>query len=406
MNTPHVETREDVRARARATLDAIKSERDTATPPEAVPASATTPPVVLGGLEMTAMSNLLAESDETVDYLVEDRIACGSVNLLGAKPKTGKSTMARALAFEVSRGGRWLGRKCQARPVLYLALEDMRSEIRRHFHKMGATGAEPLQFVFGHKGDDLVAQLSLLAARERPGLIVIDTLQRLIKAKDLNDYAEVTTKLTPILDLARDTGAAVLLVHHAGKSERAGIDAVLGSTALTGSVDNVFILSRTDRYRVLSSTQRIGPDMPETVITLDEATGRIDAGPSRHEADVTAVENAMVAALGSSTLMRVELLVLVEARRQVKLEALRRAVERGTIIRSGAGSKSDPHRYTRGNDTDSGSEVPVYTREPQSSASLSSAIASVSNADCGSHVPTVPEVPQDPRSEHRVRISL
>ena len=44
MSTPH-ETRGAVRARARATLDALRAECETPTPPEAAPAPATTPPV-------------------------------------------------------------------------------------------------------------------------------------------------------------------------------------------------------------------------------------------------------------------------------------------------------------------------------------------------------------------------
>ena len=92
-----------------------------------------TSPVVPGGLELTALSDLLAEPDEAVDYLVEERIAYGSVNLLAGKPKAGKSTAARGLALEVARGGSWLGFSCLPRPVWYLALEDKRSEVRRHF---------------------------------------------------------------------------------------------------------------------------------------------------------------------------------------------------------------------------------------------------------------------------------
>ena len=203
------------------------------------------------GLQLTPLADLLDEPDEKVQFVVADRIAFGSVNLLAGKPKAGKSTAARVLALEVGRGGSWLGFSCVAGPVWYVALEDKRSEIRRHFRQMGATGSEPVRFIF--PTDQLLDQLCCAAADEHPALIIVDTLQRLIVARDLNDYAEVTTKLTPILTLARETDAAVLLVHHASKSDRSGIDGVLGSTALTGSVDNVFILKRNDQYRTLES---------------------------------------------------------------------------------------------------------------------------------------------------------
>jgi hypothetical protein len=345
----------------------------------------------------TGLAELLAEPEDTVDYLVAERIACGSLNLLAGKPKAGKSTAARALAFAVARGGSWLGFRCLPRPVWYLALEEKRSEVRRHFRQMGATGHEPVRFLWAAE-DDLLDRLHELATLEHPGLLVVDTLQRLIKADDLNNYAEVTGKLDPVLTLARETGAAVLLVHHAGKSERGGVDSVLGSTALTGSVDNVFILSRTERYRVLSSVQRIGSDFHETVITLTE-TGLIEAGPTRHEADVSALERALVSALRMGSLTRADLLDQIEARRQLKLEALRRAVVAGTIIRSGAGSKVDPHRFHIPQHFGSGSQVPSNSREPESSSSPLGDFSNELKADSGSRVPTVPTVPTGTRIE-------
>ncbi|MDP3720030.1 MAG: AAA family ATPase [Acidobacteriota bacterium] len=371
-----------------------------AAPPDTVEAvfETTTKATSRPGLALTSLRELLAEPDETTDYLVADRIAFGSVNILAGKPKAGKSTAARGLALEAARGGVWLGSACLPRCVWYLALEDKRSEVRRHLRQMGATGSEPVRFLFRQPAHDLIGRLHALAIRERPGLIIVDTLQRLIKADDLNDYSEVTTKLTPILTLARDTGAAVLLVHHAGKSERAGLDSVLGSTALTGSVDNVFILSRTERYRVLSSVQRIGPDLPETVLTLAD-DGRVEAGPSRHDADVQSVARAFIESLKAGSQLRADLLDTVEARRQIKLEALRRAVASGTIIRSGAGSKVDPHRFALSGDSGSGSQVPSISREPESSLLLFEEKSNVSRTDSGSQVPSVPAVPGEPESE-------
>jgi RecA-family ATPase len=141
--------------------------------------------------------------------------------MLVGKPKGGKSTLARDLALQVARGGSWLGFPCLKQAVIYVALEDRRADVRRHFRAMGATGDEALRFVFREVAGDLVTRLRAVADADRPGLIIVDTVQRAIKARDLNDYAEVTTKLTPILTLARETGAAVLLLHHAGKTLRA-----------------------------------------------------------------------------------------------------------------------------------------------------------------------------------------
>jgi AAA domain len=347
-------------------------------------------------LKLTGLGDLLAEPDDAIEWIIEDRVSYGSVNLLAGKPKAGKSTLARYLAFCVGTGTPFLGNRTICGPVWYLVLEDKRSEVRRHFRNLGATGNEPIRFLFGNQ-PELLAKLTQLAERERPLVVVVDTLQRFISAKDLNDYAEVTTKLTPIIALARSTGAALVLVHHAGKAERAGIDTVLGSTALAGSVDNIFLVNRTDRYRLLSSVQRIGSDLPETVLVLDDGTGRLHAGQSRHEADVLFIETAMVSALQNADhpLTQAEWLEACEGRRQLKLEALRRLVNSGTTIRSGAGGKADPYRYQLSPGSGSGSEVPLKSREPQSSLSLLSDSLNESAQDSGSQVPGVRQEQSD-----------
>jgi hypothetical protein len=315
---------------------------------------------------LTPLRALLDEPEDAVEWVVDGLIASASLNLLAGKPKAGKSTLARQLGFGVATGTHFLGHACVGGVVWYLVLEDKRSEVRRHFRALGATGHEQVRFLFGGT-KDLLPKLTRLAERERPQLIIVDTLQRLLMAKDLNDYAEVTTRFDPVLAIARTTGAALLLVHHASKTDRGGIDAVLGSTALTGSVDNVFILARTDKYRVLSSIQRIGEDLDETVIALDE-DGRVHGGQSRHAADVGFIERALVGVLTATPdLTRAEWLDAVEGRKQLKLEALRRIVDSGTTVVTGTGKRNDPFRYKC---FVSGSQVPDYVREPEMTSPL------------------------------------
>lgn len=347
-------------------------------------------------LTLTSLETLLSEPDDAIEWIVQDRLSYGSINLLAGKPKAGKSTLARSLAYCLATGRPFLGHRTISGPVWYLVLEDKRSEVRRHFRELGATGSEPVRFLFGSTSD-LLAKLTRLAAHERPLCIIVDTLQRLVQAKDLNDYAEVTTKLTPVITLSRETGAAVILVHHAGKADRAGIDTVLGSTALAGSVDNIFLVNRTERYRLLSSIQRIGPDLQETVLTLD-ALGCTEIGDTRHEADVTHLQQALLNTLAAAGggLTRPEWIDACEGRKQTKLEALRRTLESGTTIRTGAGTKADPYRYFMAGESDSSSQVPSNSREPEFSKLVFLDRINKHGADSSSQVPAVPQVPEVP----------
>ena len=175
----------------------VVSSSGIATQPQQTENSENTP----GPITFTPLSELLAQPDDVVAWVVPDRIASGSVNVLAGKPKAGKSTLARDLALAVARGGDWIGHSCVAGPVWYLVFEDKRAEVRRHFRQMGAVGDEPVRFLFDQPGDQLIPKLQALAEQEHPSLIIVDTLQRLIRARDLNDYAEVTVRLTPLLVL-------------------------------------------------------------------------------------------------------------------------------------------------------------------------------------------------------------
>ena len=297
-------------------------------------------------LETTSLADLLTEPESDIDWLVDDRIPGGGLVLLAGKPKAGKSTCARSLAYCVASGTPWLGHHVTAGPVLYLALEDKRSEVRRHLARMGATGQEPLSFLFGEAPAGMLAMLERWVVDHRPVLIVIDTLQRLIRAEDMNDYAEVTTKFAPLLKLTRETGAAVVCLHHAKKFGE-GLDAVLGSTALSGSVDNIFVLSRGERDRTLQSVQRIGPDMEPTVVEQDEDTGGMVAKGSKRMADLNHAADLILEALRDEREPQTErwLREHIEASPRCQGAALRMLVRLNSVWRTGAGRKGDTYLY-------------------------------------------------------------
>jgi hypothetical protein len=172
------------------------------------------------GLSFTKLSDLLAEPDEQTDWLVENRLPAGGLSLLGGKPKAGKSTLARDLALRIARGDAWLGFPTHQGSVFYLALEEKRTEVKKHFATMGATPADPISVFVAPSPADGLQQLRLATDRERPAFIIIDPLFRFVRVKDANDYATMSASLEPLLILARETGAHVMVVHHMGKGKR------------------------------------------------------------------------------------------------------------------------------------------------------------------------------------------
>jgi DNA repair protein RadA/Sms len=307
---------------------------------------------------LAPLGALLAEPEEAVQWLVDGLLPTGGVSLLAAKPKVGKSTLARNLAWCVARGAPFLGRATAQGAVVYLALEEKRGEVARHFRKMGATadsegavGEAPLP-VYVHVGaapEEAMAALAAAVAAHRPALVIADPLLRLVRLRDANDYAEVTRALEPVVELARQSGAHLLLVHHLAKGERAGGDAILGSTALFGAVDTALLLRRhPDQSRTIESIQRYGEDLAESVLTLDEATGTVQLAGTvaeRRQRDAEEAVLAVLSAQPAAELTEPEIREATEMKGLVVSQALRALVARGVVVRTGAGRKGDPFKY-------------------------------------------------------------
>ena len=135
---------------------------------------------------------------------------------------------------------------------------------------MGANEDDPILIHAAHAPEGALLELRQLAEKHKPTLIIVDPLLKLARVKDVNDYAQMTAALEPLLILARETGAHVLVIHHLGKGERSeATDAILGSTALFGGVDTALVMKRSERYRTIQSVQRYGTDLLETVLEFD-----------------------------------------------------------------------------------------------------------------------------------------
>jgi predicted ATP-dependent serine protease len=312
--------------------------------PETTPHEANEP-------QFISLKELFAMPEEQIDWLVDGLLIAGGFSLLVAKPKVGKSTQARNLALSVAKGSPFLGRSTQQGLVVYMAPEEKLSEVRRHFRSMGATGDEPM-LIFPTTIPAL-EQIHRLAAHKKPKLIIIDPLFRLARIHDGNDYAEVYRALEPIVALARETGAHLSCVHHAGKFDREGGDSILGSTALFAAVDTAIFLRRTERYRTIRSMQRYGEDLQETVLSFDSQTGMVSLGHTREQDEEIRIAEAMLEHLtiqaedseDGRPLTQPELEDVVEGRILYKRKALKALIKAGKVERTGKGAKGEPFHY-------------------------------------------------------------
>ena len=199
----------------------------------------------------------MSTKTENIAWTVDGLLVEGGLGLLAGPSKAGKSTITRQLSQAVARGGEWLGRKVTKGTVLYLALEEQEEMLA---HQLKKAGIEEGDSIFFHTGaptyGDLKDNLTQAINKYSATLVVVDTMVLLSGFENLNDYGEVYEKLSILRNIARDTGAHILLIHHTNK-----MGGPLGSTAIQGAVDCFIMFSEVPgcpRYRKIDSKQRGG----------------------------------------------------------------------------------------------------------------------------------------------------
>src|SRR5262245_32180576 len=89
-------------------------------------------------------SELLMQEPEPLTWLWDSYLPVGSLSLLAAYMKVGKSTFAYALAVAVAQGRPFLDYGTKQGPVLILAVEEHPRDVRRRLERFGLSKSDPL----------------------------------------------------------------------------------------------------------------------------------------------------------------------------------------------------------------------------------------------------------------------
>lgn len=181
-----------------------------------------------------------------VQWLVERLFCKGDIHLMIGEPGLGKSWLTMALTIAIAAGRKeFLGYPITtAGRVLYFDEENAEDLVFHRFLKLGLdkTIAENIRFVSnaGIRLDhDPTGVLDESLAYE-PDLIVLDSLTR-FHGQDENSAGHMADLFNSgIKPLARETGAAVILIHHANKGEGSSYKRARGSGDITASADSAF----------------------------------------------------------------------------------------------------------------------------------------------------------------------
>jgi hypothetical protein len=192
---------------------------------------------VLGVLLASLMANptLLAAPEMVIPFFA----AVGRLTMLAAREKLGKSTLAAFLAAAVSCGGELWGHLVKKGVVLWVGLEEDPGDAVRRFVEMGA---DPENIVMLPRLAAVrpLEQLEAEIVAHRPRLVVIDSLAAFYQEiEDENGAAAWTKQLMPLVQLARSSGAAIVLLHHANRAQ----GSYRGSSAIGAAMDMILEMS-------------------------------------------------------------------------------------------------------------------------------------------------------------------
>lgn len=203
-------------------------------------------------------SKILKEC-KPVEWLVGDLLPKAGTSVIAGAPKSGKSTISRQLCIAVAQGGEFLNRKVSKGKVLYLALEEQANILANQLKKQGLQDKDELLIHSGHVNTaDKFTALDNLIKAQSPAILVIDTLILFAGVQDINSYNETYTNMGRFNEIARQNNCHILFIHHQNKSDKFGMNTIMGSSAIHASVDVAMIFSNFKGTRYLTTEQRAG----------------------------------------------------------------------------------------------------------------------------------------------------
>lgn len=224
-------------------------------------------PQTIGTIRTDDKLSRLSTGVADLDMVLGGGILPGGVVLLAGQPGIGKST----LLLQVTA---YIGKSV---PVLYASGEESASQVKLRAERLGASAAEELSFVASTSADDIAATI-------RSGkykLVIIDSVQTLTLSEITSapgSVSQITNSSNVIIQAAKASGAAVILVGHVTKE-----GSIAGPKVLEHLVD-VVLQFEGDRYGgfkvVRAVKNRYGSTSEAAIFEMNEAGLTIVENPS------------------------------------------------------------------------------------------------------------------------------
>jgi AAA domain len=221
---------------------------------------------------------------------VEGLLPKVGTSLIAATPKTGKGTLTRQLCVAIANGEPFLGRTTVKGRTLFCSRQEMLSDTveklkRTNSGRIPNVLVSPVDLPMPGRDAEAKIRAILVEAREygEPvSFVVLDMLSSFFKMKE-GHYDEAFAALEPIQELAVEFGTHLCVNHHGNKAttpESLSLNSVMGSAAISGSVDTILGICRDPKtdQRCVASWQRTGKEIQKHWLDWDDNTLRVVLG--------------------------------------------------------------------------------------------------------------------------------
>lgn len=218
-------------------------------------------------IKIESAKEILERKTENIAWVVEKLIPKGSVIVLGAKRATFKTSSTLHAGIKAARGEKAFNHfKTTKTKCLLLDGESGYYALPMMLKRVGAKPTDNLfstdLFKFNLLRQTDAEKLKEVIKKNEIGLVIIDSLRRALRG-DENDSAVLSKFLTTIKNIASETGAAFVIIHHERKQLQGfkqdndsfdQLDALRGSGDIAAAADVVIQLKRQGLSLILELT--------------------------------------------------------------------------------------------------------------------------------------------------------
>ena len=296
-------------------------------------------------------------------WLIEGLWGDQCVGFITGHPKCNKSWASLDMAISVASGTPCLGRFAIPRPgpALVYAAEDHLDTVRTRLAGLCASRDLSWGDLAVHVITEPVVRLDRAQDQERlrrtldqvrPRALFLDPLVRVYGDVDENSAQEVSRFLSYLRGLQREYQMAVVLVHHAPKTQAGAhqtVHALRGSSDLYAWVDELVCLRRTPECLMMTIEHRAAASPDPLLIRLAHQGPKpphlviVEGGPARQVTLAQQVQELLTRAPGPC--VTAEIRAALSLRKETVVDVLRTLESSGQIRRVGrgwvAGAKAD-----------------------------------------------------------------